>query len=102
MNLADLDNGDWVKVVGVDFGTKSAKKFNARVASAEQGGAIELRLGGLDGRLIGTCKVENTGGRQQWKDVSREVSGVMGVQDLYLKFTGGDKPLMVLDYWRFE
>jgi arabinoxylan arabinofuranohydrolase len=102
MDLTDLNNGDWVRIVGVDFGTKGARKFTARVASAEPGGSIELRLGGLDGKLVGTCKVENTGGWQTWKDASCEVSGATGVQDLYLKFTGGEKPLLNLDYWKFE
>lgn len=102
MNLTDLNNGDWVRIVGVDFGTKEAKKFDARVASGEQGGNIELRLGGPDGKLIGTCKVENTGGWQTWKPVSCEVSGATGIQDLCLKSTGGDKPLLNLDYWKFE
>lgn len=102
MNLANLDNGDWMKIVGVDFGAKGAKKFAARVASAESGGNIELRLGGVDGKLVGTCKVENTGGWQNWKDVSCVVSGATGVQDLYLKFTGGEKALFNLDHWKFE
>jgi arabinoxylan arabinofuranohydrolase len=102
MNLTELDNGDWVKVAGVDFGSKGAKKFNARIASAEQGGVIELRLGGPEGKLIGTCKVESTGGWQTWKPVSCEVSAATGVEDLCLRFTGGDKPLFKLDFWQFE
>ncbi|HLP75329.1 MAG TPA: glycoside hydrolase family 43 protein, partial [Candidatus Paceibacterota bacterium] len=67
MNLSEINNGDWVKLVGVDFGGKGAKKFTARVASAEQGGNVELHLGSPDGKLVGTCKVDNTGGWQQWK-----------------------------------
>ena len=102
MNLTELNNGDWVKIVGVDFGSKGPKKFCACVASAEQGGSIELRLGDPEGKLIGTCKVGNTGGWQEWKDVSCEVSGATGVQDLYLKFVGEDKPLLNLDWWKFE
>ncbi len=102
MNVSCIDNGDWIRVVGVDFGAKGAKKFNARVASAEQGGEIELRLGGGDGKLVGTCKVGNTGGWQQWKSASCDVSGATGVQDLYLKFSGGEKPLLNLDCWKFE
>jgi arabinoxylan arabinofuranohydrolase len=102
MNLTDLSNGDWMSVVGVDFGTSGAKKFTARVASAEEGGSIELRLGGVDGKLIGTCKVENTGGSQSWKDASCDVSDATDVQDLYLKFTGGGRPLLNLDFWKFE
>lgn len=102
MDLAYLDNGEWIRIIGVDFGGKGAKKFMAHVASAEQGGNIELRLGSTEGKLIGTCKVESTGGWQTWKNVSCEISGAIGVQDLYLKFTGGTKPLLNLDYWKFE
>jgi arabinoxylan arabinofuranohydrolase len=102
MNLAELNNGDWVKIAGVDFGVKGATKFSARVASAEQGGNIELRLGSLDGKLIGTCKVGATGDWQKWTDFSCNVAGATGVQDLFLKFTGGEKPLMNLDHWKFE
>jgi len=102
MNLTDLNNSDWVRIVGVDFGSKGAKKFNARVASAGQGGNIELRLGGLDGKLIGTCNVDSTGGQQTWKDVSCEATGATGVQDLYLKFTGGEGSLFNVDSWKFE
>lgn len=102
MNLTDLHNGDWVKVAGVDFGVKGAKRFSARVASAGEGGSIELRLGSLDGKLIGTCKVNNTGGWQAWQEAACEVSTATGVHDLYLKFTGGEAPLLNLDYWRFE
>ena len=102
MNLSAINNGDWVKLVGVDFGSQGAKKFIASVASAEQGGSIELRLGNLVGKLIGICNVENTGGWQQWKKVSCEVAGATGVQDLCLKFVGGERPLLNLDCWKFE
>lgn len=102
MNLTDLQNGDWVRLVGVDFGTKGARKFVANVASAEQGGSIELRLGGPEGKLVGTCMVENTGGLQNWKIVSCEVTEASGIQDLCLKFVGGEAPLLNLDYWKFE
>ncbi|MGC3959976.1 MAG: glycoside hydrolase family 43 protein [Verrucomicrobiota bacterium] len=102
MNLAYLDNGDWVKVAGVDFGPKGAKKFSACVASAEQGGNIELRIGSLDGKLIGTCKVGNTGGWQRWADASCDITDAIGGQDLYLKFTGSEKPLLNLNHWKFE
>lgn len=102
MNLTDLNNGDWVRVVGVDFGSQGAKQFTARVASAESAGSIELRLGALDGKLIGTCQVEGTGGWQVWKEVSSTVTGATGVQDLYLRFTGGAGALFNLDFWKFE
>jgi arabinoxylan arabinofuranohydrolase len=102
MNLTSIDDGDWVCVRGVDFGAKGASTFSARVASAGASGAIELRLGSPDGRLVGICKVGNTGGWQAWKAVSCKVDGSAGVHDLYLKFTGKDGALFNFDWWRFE
>ena len=50
------------------------------IASVGQGGNIELRLGSVDGKLIGTCKVDSTGGSQTWEDASCEISGATGVR----------------------
>lgn len=101
MNLAQLDAGDWVLVSGVDFG-KGVKRFQASVASASAGGNIEIRVGGPEGRLVCTCAVPATGGGQSWKTVSYPVSELSGVQDLCLRFTGGDGQLFNVDFWQFE
>ena len=104
MNLYDLQDGDWVRVRGVDFGAKGAKKFHARVASEEDNsGAIEVRLGAPDGKLAGSARVKTTGGGQRWQNLSCDVEGVSGVQDLFLRFTGEKgKTLFKLDQWKFE
>lgn len=102
MDVCNIDNGDWIRIVGVDFGNKGASKFTASVASAEAGGRMELRLDGADGPLIGTCAAGSTAGWQTWKTVACQVSGAVGVHDLYLKFAGGNKPLFNLDWWKFE
>ena len=82
----------------------SARLFHARVASAEDNsGSIEIRIGAPDGKSAGACRIKTTGGTQRWKDVSCEVEGISGVQDLYLRFTGEkNKTLFNLDHWRFE
>ena len=105
MNLTDLQNGDWVRITGVDFGARGAKKFHARVASAGTGGVIELRLGGPEGKLIGSCPVKPTGDWQKWTSISCKVGGATGAQDLCLKFTGpenGEPKLFNLNQWKFE
>lgn len=102
MNLSALDNGDWVLLRGVDFGAKGAKHFQASVASAEAGGTLELRLGGPDGKLVGSLQVSSTGAWQNWTTVSTTVAGLSGVQDLCLRFTGAAKPLFNIDWWKFE
>lgn len=102
MNITAVDNGDWIRLRGVDFGT-GAGSFKARVASTKTGAGIELRLDSLSGTLIGTCSVPNTGGPQTWTTVYCNVSGASGVHDLYLKFVGpagGD--LLNLNWWQFQ
>ncbi|RCX14852.1 arabinoxylan arabinofuranohydrolase [Anaerobacterium chartisolvens] len=96
-----IQNGDWVKVKGVDFGT-GATSFEARVGSATSGGNIELRLDSPTGKLIGTCAVSGTGGWQTWTTKTCNVSGATGVHDLYLKFTGGSDYLFNIDSWKFK
>ncbi|WP_335987540.1 glycoside hydrolase family 43 protein [Glycomyces sp. MUSA5-2] len=100
MNVGWIQNGDYIKVKGVAFGS-GASSFTARVASAGAGGSIELRLGGPNGTLVGTCAVPVTGGWQTWTTATCPVSGAAGTQDLYLRFTGGGGYLFNVNWWRF-
>lgn len=100
INIANIENGDYVKVSGVDFGS-GTDKFTASVASAAEGGNIEMYLDSLSGRKIGTCSVPATGGWQDWEKVSCNVSGASGEHDLYFKFTGGSGYLFNVDWWQF-
>ena len=40
MDVTSIQNGDWIKVLGVDFGSSGARSFSARVASTASGGSI--------------------------------------------------------------
>ncbi|HPT90852.1 MAG TPA: carbohydrate-binding protein [Acetivibrio sp.] len=95
-----IENGDCVVYKNIDFGSGAAS-FQARVASATGGGNIEIRIDGINGPLVGTCAVKGTGGWQEWVDTTCEVSGLKGVHDLYLKFTGGDGYLLNLNWFTF-
>jgi arabinoxylan arabinofuranohydrolase len=101
MNVCDIENGDYIKIKGVDFG-KGATSFKARVASETKGGNIEIRLDSLTGTLVGTCAVSGTGGWQQWETKSCTVNGAAEVHDLYLVFTGDSGALMNFNWWQFE
>jgi arabinoxylan arabinofuranohydrolase len=96
-----IQNGDYIKVEGVDF-KAGAASFDARVASGSTGGAIELHLDSQTGPLVGTCAVAGTGGWQKWETKTCAVSGVTGVHDLYLKFTGGSGLLFNFNWWKFD
>jgi arabinoxylan arabinofuranohydrolase len=99
-NVGFIENGDYIKVKGVSFGT-GATSFSARVASATSGGRIEVRLDNPTGTLVGTCNVPGTGGWQSWTTVSCTTSGATGTHDLYLRFAGGSGFLFNVNWWQF-
>ena len=85
--LTQIDNGDWARYAGVDFG-QGATAFTARVASTHAECTIELHLDTLDGPIIGTCPVPNTGNKDAWQDAHCAIHGAAGVHDLFMKFIG--------------
>ncbi|MBP1841268.1 carbohydrate-binding protein [Formosa algae] len=99
-NLSYIHNGDWVMYSDVDFGDQ-ALSVSASMASPNDGGNIEFRLGSTTGTLIGTATVGNTGGWQTYETVTANLTAVSGVQDLYLVFTGEGSSLFNLDYFQF-
>lgn len=101
MNLAYLDNNDWVMIEGVDFGSSGAGSFMASVASESAGGTMEIRLGGTTGTLIGTMNVPNTGGYQTWRSETISVNQTTGVHNVYLVFKGSGSSVFNVDYWQF-
>ncbi|MFI9816355.1 glycoside hydrolase family 43 protein [Saccharothrix variisporea] len=100
MNIGWIENGDWIKVKNVAFGT-GARTFTARVASTVSGGTVEVRTGSQNGTVAGRCTVPNTGGWQTWTTVSCSVSGLTGTQDLYFRFAGGSGYLLNMNWWQF-
>jgi arabinoxylan arabinofuranohydrolase len=100
MNVTSISNGDYIKVRSVDFGT-GATSFEARVAATSGGGSIELRLDSATASPVATCAIASTGGAQTWATQTCTVSGLSGLHDLYMKFTGGSGDLFKFNYWRF-
>ena len=100
MYIFDLDDGEYIRLRGVDFGQKGAKQF--AISAAAQGSAtVTLRLDSQDGPVIGTAVIGATGSVEKYKSFSAKVKGATGVHDLYLCFdkTQGD---VRLDYWMFK
>jgi len=100
MDVTAIENGDYIKVKGVDFGV-GATNLDVRVASASSGGNIEVRLDSQTGKLVGTCTVSGTGGAQSWVTKSCAISGASGTQDVYFVFTGGSGSLFNFNWWKF-
>jgi arabinoxylan arabinofuranohydrolase len=101
MNVCKIENGDYIKVKGVDFGTAGATKFEARVASASNGGSIEIYLDTMTNSPVGTCTITGTGGAQIWTTKSCVVTDVKGVHNLFFKFKGGSGNLFTFNWWKF-
>jgi hypothetical protein len=101
--VTDINNGDYIKVEGVDFGNKGAATFSASIASALNGSKIELRIDSLGGTKIGALQISKTGSLKNWKLESTSVKNASGVHDLYFVFKGnpGEK-LFNFDYWKFK
>jgi hypothetical protein len=97
MKLTDIDDGDYVKLKEVEFGT-GAESIEVRVAAASPGASIEIHLGSVDGALVGTCQVDSTGGADTWGTQSCIVSNVTGKHDLFLVFRGSS---FEFNWWKF-
>jgi hypothetical protein len=100
-NVAYIDNGDYIAFNNVDFGS-GASAVSFRVASQTSGGNIEIRLGSVTGTLAGTCAVTSTGGWQSWTTKNCTITPVSGVQQLFLKFTGGAGNLFNINWFKFS
>ena len=100
MYIFDLNDGEYIRLRGVDFGDKGAKSFAINAAAAGSANVV-LRLDSQDGPVIGTAAITSTGSVDKYKSFSAKVKGATGVHDLYLCFdkTQGD---VRLDYWMFK
>ena len=99
MYIYDLNDGEFIKLRGVDFG-QGAKSF-AITAAATAGCTVTLRLDSQDGPVIGTVTITSTGTVEKYKSFKAKVANASGVHDLYLCFSGtsGDTRL---DWWQFK
>ena len=100
MYIFDIDNGEYIKLRGVDFGTKGAKQFNITAASTG-GVTIHLRLDSNKGPVVGTITIGKTGSVEKYRIFSGKVKNATGVHDLYLCFDKANGNVH-LDWWQFK
>ena len=100
MYVFDLNDGEYIRLRGVDFGAKGAKSF-AITAAATGKATVTLRLDAQDGPVVGTAVVNATGSLEKYRSFSAKVKGAAGVHDLYICFDRcqGD---VRLDWWQFK
>ena len=102
--VCDIHRGDSIVVRVLDFGKTSPTTFTASVASALQGGMMDVRIDSSHGPLICTLNVPHTGGWEKWQTISTKLTtNVEGVHDLYFIFRGNEgAKLFNFDWWKFQ
>ena len=109
--ITDVNDGEYIRVRGVDFGAKGAKSF-AMTAAAKGAATVTLRLDSQDGPVIGVLTVKETGSVDRFRSFTTKVKGVNGVlrpegrsvagiHDLYLCFDKASGDIR-LDWWQFK
>ncbi len=104
-----INNGDFILFESAGFRTGPA--FGGILASsASNGGTIEFRTESVDGPLLATVEITNTGSWTQleifqFTIVNQELYtsgfGCLGFPDLYLVFSGTGNNLMAIDKFLF-
>ena len=97
-DVAYIENGDYIGFKNINF-AQGADSINLRVGSNGSDSSIEVRLGSPDGKLIGSMKINSTGGWQNWKTQKCSIDKISGTQDIYFVFKGGSGYLCNLNWW---
>jgi cytochrome c len=98
--LGAIDHGHYVRFAGLSLANSSSVTF--RVASAGQGGRIELRTGAASGALLAEVEVKPTGGWDKWVELECPLS-TKPRGDVYAVFVNpGKGGLMNLDWVQFN
>ena len=100
MYVTNIDNGEYIRLRGVDFGTVGAKQF---ILSAAATGSctVTLRLDSADGPVIGMATVKPSGNLDKYKSFGTKVKNASGVHDLYICFDNASGDIR-LDWWTFK
>jgi len=84
---------------------KNFAKANAilfQISSQNSGGTIEVYANDAKGKLLGSVKVENTGGWDTYKTIKCALKNTDNVQNIYLKFKGNSADLFHLNSFNFQ
>ena len=99
MYIFDINDGEFIKLRGVDF-AQGARKFN--ITAASTGGCkVTLRLDNQNGPVIGEVTISRTRNVENYKVFNTRVNNAQGVHDLYLCFSNTDGDTR-LDWWQFK
>ena len=99
MYVTDIDEGEYIRLRGVDFGSQVPKEFS--IAAASTGACtITLRVDGVCGSVIGTVDITATPSLDNYQTFTAKAEIAQGVHDLYLCFSKASGETH-LDWWQF-
>lgn len=99
-NIGSIKDGNWLKFSSIDL--SDVHSINARLASKNSGGSIEVRLDSENGEKIGVIDMPNTGDWQSWKTISAAIDSVVGFFDVYLVFKNPSSDVGNINWLQFS
>ena len=92
MILTKINDGDYTKISGVEFGDAGAESFSASVLNVKKSSSITLHLDKVDGKVIGKAEFSKDG------LATAQLTDAVGKHDVFFVFAGDFEA----DYWEFE
>ncbi|MWW25457.1 carbohydrate-binding protein [Algibacter lectus] len=102
-SIGDIDDGDYLRFSNVHFGNDDVYNEIEILASSTTGGSIEVRSGAVDGALLTSVVVGNTGSNDNYEIFSSyTASEITGTHDLYFVFKGTGSSFLNMDNFFFN
>ena len=92
MILTKINDGDYTRISGIEFGDAGAESFSASVLNVKKASSITLHLDKVDGEVIGKAEFSKDG------LATVQLTGAVGKHDVFFVFAGDFEA----DYWEFE
>ncbi|MGC9261149.1 MAG: glycoside hydrolase family 3 C-terminal domain-containing protein [Phycisphaerae bacterium] len=99
-NIGWIGNGSWIEYRPQDLTGKT--HIVARVASIISGALIHAHIDSLDGPIIATLRVPDTGGWQKWTGVSAPIGTVRGKHKLFFTFSGKGSAICNMEWFQLQ
>ena len=99
MYVTDINDGEYIRLRGVDFGNKPPREFTITAASTGSC-TITLHVDGVCGSVIGKVTIGATASLDDYKTFTAAAEIAQGVHDLYLCFSNATGETH-LDWWQF-
>jgi arabinoxylan arabinofuranohydrolase len=100
--IQNLKNGSYLAYPHI-FNLSLKNKLALTVSSASaKGGIIEIRNKSINGSLLGSCKVKNTGGWDTYKKIVIDLKSKNKEIDMYLVCKGNKEDFVHIDKFTFE